>query len=386
MRKAVLALLLVGAPAFSQDPSQAPLSPAAQRASQLLKDGDRAAACQEAQRAAQEAPGDARVIGLVKLACDKGQGAFVFKSTGTGHRYDIIQGQPAQGGPSEQLRPGPRPGPQPGQPGQPGMPASGEPDLEHGKVAVPATPLATIEHQPTSYEKTVSAQDDLNHGRFAEAATGAEAAISLDPNNQRAYALLAVARHSAGEYQQALEAAERGLKLNPLNQTLLRAKTAATLKKGDYDQAIANADELLKTYATDGLVMVFKAYALGKKGDRDAMLNTLKTAAALDPAYEMVLIEAQNRDPEDGEPFAIPGDRKPKPKAAVVLRKEDPNRNLKIALFLGGVFVFFMICGLLLYSIASYRQRQAEAAAAAGAEGAAESPAEAPANSPGPQS
>lgn len=379
----MLALLLVGAPAFAQDPPQTPLSPAAQRASQLLKEGDRAAACQEAQRAAQEAPGDSRVVGLVKLACDKGQGAFVFKTTGTGHRYDIIQGQPAQGAPNEQLRPGPKPGPQPG---QPGMPSSGEPDLEHGKVAVPATPLATIEHQPTSYERTVSAQDDLNHGRFAEASAGAEMAISLDPKNQRAYALLAVARHSAGEYEKALDAAEQGLKLNPLNQTLLRAKTAATLKKGDYDQAIANADELLKTYATDGLVMVFKAYALGKKGDRDAMLNTLKTAAALDPAYEKVLIEAQNSDPEGGEPFEIPGDRKPKPKAAVVLRKDDPNRQLKIALFLGGVFVFFMICGLLLYSIASYRQRQAEAEAAAGGEAAPETPAETPANSPGPQS
>lgn len=361
--------------------------PLMKKAAALLEAGDREGACAAARQASANKPGDANAAGMAKLACDKRQGNFQL-DTSKMKRHDIDpskhRDQAAGGNDLTQRKAQSQMGnfQQPtGSQAQPGGfdPQSGQKiggrEFDEAKVAIPTVALGSIQPVATSYDKTMSAQDKINQGNYADAAVYAEEAISLDPKNVRAHVLMTAALEADDRHEEALKAANAALTLAPQNVTLLKAKAKASAKLKDFDGAVAAAESALAVNATDAMALVLKAYALGKKGDTDAMLNALKTAAALDPSYERMLLEAQNGSPVPDEPFVLPGDGKPRQQQGVRrVKKEDPNRNLKVMLFLGGVFALFIIGGMLLYSLVQYRAAQQAAQQASPEQEAANTP------------
>lgn len=359
-----LALLLPGfARAQSVDPiTGQKINPVLARAAKAFQAGDMEAACADATEAAKQDPSDQKAGGLAKLACEKMKNGLKFKGL-------TIQRHPI--GPQPQDSRPPAPGsaqlqPQMGQEGNASPNVGAAPqDVGSAPVVIPATPLNTIKEEVTSYGKTIEAQDQINRGHYAEAISAAALAITLDPRNMRAHVILAAAYHDSGEPQKSFDAAEAGLKVNPENLALLKNKSAAQIKLGDFAGAVATAELALKTNATDPLPHALRAFALGRKGDRDAMFNALKTASALDPAYERLLLQAEKSKEDSLNPFDLPGEVQARPAGLPLHKKPSEDRVKKMFLFFVLLIVFAVVVVMLLYSLISYRSQQAEAAASA---------------------
>jgi Flp pilus assembly protein TadD len=327
-------LLLAGALAAQEEPALSTNSLTG-RASAKFAAGDREGACQDAMRAALENPSDDKALGIAKLTCGKARTNLKFQGLKI-QRHEIAPEKESSPSRQEQAV-GPK---------------------EPGAVVIPAVPTGSVAVEVTSYGKTVEAQDAAHRGRYAEAAAAASAAVSLEPRNMRAHVLLAETHRALGEPRKSLEAAEAGLKVNPENLSLLKNKAAAQIELGDFKAAVEASELALKANSTDPLAHALRAFALGRLGDRVGMISALRTASALDPAYERLFIEAQNSEEGAQTPFVLPGQARAKAVGPAARRKTPEDRLKKKLLFLGLLLVLVVIGALLVQSLVAYWTRQ----------------------------
>ncbi len=351
------------------------------RAFDAMNRHDYPAACQDARAALAKNSNDEKAFGIQKLTCDKaGVSKVKFK--------DKLEKKPlpppgddlgtpkkpfsaSAGGPNSQGKPGEgAPGTQGGAASAgAGAPAAAPPASDFGPApsgangdegvlaGTFATPPAGpgMREQPTSLEKLQESQSYANTGKLAEAIEAARQSIRLDPRNRRAWAMLASLDGDAGFHKQSLAVAEEGLKLIPNDPALLKSKAYAEIKLDVATAAVASADQLLQINPTDAAALVLKAYAQGKSGDKEGMTASLKTAAALDPSFETLLVQSQNA-PAGGAPFLLPGDRpEPQARAAVTRgRKARPSKALMLAL--GALIIILLVVLVLLAQAIAHRR------------------------------
>lgn len=332
-------LFLAGASAAQEEPALSTNSLTG-LASAKFAAGDREGACQDAMRAALENPSDDKALGIAKLTCGKARANLKFQGLKI-QRHEIA--------PEKASSPSPA---------SPSRQEQGVGPKEPGAVVIPAVPAGRVAVEVTSYGKTVEAQDAASRGRYAEAAAAASMAVSLEPRNMRAHVLLAETHRALGEPQKSLEAAEAGLRVNPENLSLLKNKAAAQIELGDFKGAAQASDLALKANATDPLAHALRAFALGRLGDRVGMISALRTASALDPAYERLFIEAQNSEEGARTPFVLPGQARAKAAGPAARRKTPEDRLKKKLLFLGLLLVLVVIGALLVQSLVAYWTRQ----------------------------
>lgn len=317
----------------AQEQSPPKANPLTAQASAKLASGDREGACRDALQAALQDPSDENALGLAKLSCEKLK---------TNLKFQGLKPQRHELAPEKAASPATEP-------------EAARPDEELGgsAVSIPPPPAGRLVVEVTSYGKTLEAQDAVQRGRHAEAAQAAAAAIALDGRNLRAYALLAAAQQSLGRADKALETAQAGLQVNPKSSALLKGKAAAQIKLGDFKGALESSEAAVGVNATDPMAHVLKALALGRLAEREAMFAALRTACALEPAYEGLLIEAQNNREGAGEPFVLPGEARPR--AVLAAKRAGLRGSLKEKfLFMGlllGLAVVFVLLGhsLLVY-------------------------------------
>ncbi|MBI5239244.1 MAG: hypothetical protein HY926_02120 [Elusimicrobia bacterium] len=341
-----LPLLLALAGLLAAEDQPAALDPLTAQAIKDFQAGNKASACANATAALGKNPLDKSALGISKMTC--GTKAIDGKD---------LKARPQQEEKQDKtpLKPKPlsgqanAPQQQPGQPGQPGPSREG---LEQAPLPAENLPSEVITappkapgvlDQPTTYDKLQEAQHLLALGKPAEAALAAREAVALQPRNRRAYDAWAEASRTLRNYDAVMAVTELGLKAFPDDPDLLKNRIFALNKKKDYAAAIALADQALATYATDPALLALKAYALGRSGDQSGMVKALETAAALDPNFEPLLMDA--RKSTDGEPFLMPGDLKEEPKAGIPAgRQKAPVTGL---LIFGGLIVLLGLLAVL---------------------------------------
>ena len=334
VRLAFLCLALcLPAAALAQDgekPGQAPISPLTTRAAQEFSQGNKDAACADAQAALRQNPADDKALGISKMTCgEKPISRMEYQKRPS--RPDLAETNIVPKKPS-----GAQANPDRSAP-------SGEAVPAQVVSAGPAGP--GIREEPTTYDKLMEAQSLLTQGRPAEAAAAARRAVELQPRNRRAYDALAAAYRQLRSYKQVIYVADLGLKTFPNDADLLQNKIFALNKEKDFKAALKAADQALAVYATDPLLHALRAFALGRSGDREGMRQALGIAAALDPSFEPLLREAQ-KAPPDGEPFLMPGDAREPTQKAARLKTEGP--QLQGLIIFGGLIVLLLvILGLL---------------------------------------
>jgi tetratricopeptide (TPR) repeat protein len=340
----VLAALLA-----AQD-QQVVLNPNTARAIQEFQAGNKAAACASAGMALAQNPDDEKALGISRMTC--GSKAI------DGKDYKERPDEEAQKTEKTDLKPKPFSGkanePQGQQPqqreGQPGVSrdglvTGGLPGENIPSDVITAPPSAPgVQDQPTSFDRLSEAQRLLALGKPAEAALAAREAVRLQPRNRRAFDAWAEACRELRDYDAVMAVTGLGLKTFPNDADLLKNRVFALNKKKDYAAAVALADEALVLHATDAALLALKAYALGRSGDQEGMVRTLETAAALDPNFEPLLLDA--RASKDGEPFLMPGDMKEEPKPGMPVKRERaPVTGL---LIFGGLIVLLGILAALI--------------------------------------
>ncbi len=127
--------------------------------------------------------------------------------------------------------------------------------------AVAAPPLAPIPAAPPSSLPVLSAQ--LSNDLTQRAARGA----SLDP-------------------AAAIGQLDRAIALNPSNSDALNWRAALSNQSKDYKSGLASAERAAAVNPRDGKAFYNKALALRGLGDRDGMIDALRQAAAIDPAFK----------------------------------------------------------------------------------------------------
>ncbi len=351
MPRALSVLLALAGLLAAEDPPAA-LNPNTARAIQEFQAGNKAAACASAGMDLAQNPKDEKALGISHLTCGtKAIDGKEYKERpdpeGKKKEKTDLKPKPFSGKANEQ------PGQQPQQPTQDGLGVSREGLLTGGMPGenipanvITAPPTAPgLQDQPTTFDKLQEAQRWLAQGKPAEAALAAREAVRLQPRNRRAYDAWAEASRELRDYDAVLAVTELGLKTFPDDPDLLKNRIFALNKKKDYAAAIALADEALLLHSTDAALLALKAYALGRSGDKEGMVKALETAAALDPNFEPLLMDA--RASTDGEPFLMPGDFKEAPRQGGI---PAPKQKLPMTglLIFGGLIVLLGILAALI--------------------------------------
>ena len=117
----------------------------------------------------------------------------------------------------------------------------------------------------------------LAKGQYEEAITRLEAAVSREPDNSEAAALLLEARLETGEYSRALEQGEAFLKRREATDIAEKAAEAA-LRIGEYERAA----DLLRTLSTPQAYWL-RGLLANRKGLRETALDAWERLAAMAP-------------------------------------------------------------------------------------------------------
>ena len=337
-------------PAIARAQDEAAVAPLTARAIKEFAQGDKAAACADGQAALAQNPADEKALGIVKMTCgEKAIDKMDFKK----------KAEKPEAEKKDDLKPKPfsaRTGPAAPQPGQPQAGAANPPE---GSAPPPGEALPSevvgsgpagpgIRDEATTYDKLEESRSLLAQGKPAEAAEAARRAVELQPRNRQAYETLAESDRQLRNYKQALYDAEQGLKTFPNDADLLKNKIFALNKEGDFKAALETAEKALTLHSTDAVLLALKAYAMGRLGDREGMLKELVTAAALDPNFEPLLLQA--RAAAGGEPFLMPGDSREAPRQAPQPKRSRPSTQ-GLAIFGGLIVLLLLILGLLATSL-----------------------------------
>lgn len=330
----ILVFLFLSCRLSAQEAAAPKVNPLTAQASAKLAAGDRDGACRDALQAALQDPSDENALSLAKLSCEKLKTNLKFQGLKV-QRHELA---PEKAAAAPELK-------------------KEEEGLGDSAVSIPPPPAGRLVVEVTSYGKTLEAQDAAQRGRYAEAARAAAEAVALDGRNLRAYALLAAAQQALGKPDKALETAQAGLRVNPKSAALLKSRAAAQIKLDDFKGALESAEAAVGANATDPMAHVLKAFALGRLGEREAMLAALRTASALEPAYERLLIEAQNRGKGAVEPFVLPGQAEAKASAAAVKHTGSKGSLKDKFLFMGILLALAVVLVLLGHSLLVYWTR-----------------------------
>ncbi len=144
----------------------------------------------------------------------------------------------------------------------------------------------------------------------------ASRSLASDPSNPMAHYLRAMAFGRQGDWKSAAEAAAKALELSPKNSSLLAIRATALNREKNYKEALAAANLALEVNPRDAWAYANRAMALGGMGDRDGMLDNLRQAAALDPAFQAALDSALQVPQNNDMLFLFPGETAPKKDAA----------------------------------------------------------------------
>ena len=117
-------------------------------------------------------------------------------------------------------------------------------------------------------------------------------ALAQDPRNARAYYIRAAAQNMMGEHLKAIEDAGAALERNPALAEALDARAAALNALGRHDEAILDAERSMSANEKNPYAYRNRGLARESKGDIDGMIEDYRSAALLNPQFEVPYKEA----------------------------------------------------------------------------------------------
>ena len=190
------------------------------------------------------------------------------------------------------------------------------------------------------------ARTAMRLGDFAAALRHAQRALSLDPSNPQAHALVAEIYARLKNFDQSLSAANRGLAASPRSTDLLNAKAFAQNRTGRWRDALASSNEAIEIDPKNAYAYANRAHAYGGLNDRDAMMSDIERAARLDGAFGKAAAGAAalQLPSKDDVLFLFPGEEGAASAAAPAAKR---SRNSALVVAAGVVGGLLMALGLL---------------------------------------
>lgn len=239
-------------------------------------------------------------------------------------------------------------------PAPPASASEGEtaPPAASGGGAAPAAASPGRDALAQSAVLTREAVSALALGDAAAALRKADAALALDSGNAQAMNLRATAEVRLARYKEAAADATRALDLAPGNPAALTTRAWAQGRLGDYARALADASAAVEAAPSDPAARFAKAFSLAGFGRSAEMLDELRTAAALHPAF-MPVYERAVRAPAGSDAMLLftglePGRSAPEPRR---------NRRSMLLIVLSVLVGGFLVALGLLQNLAGLRER-----------------------------
>ncbi|MFA6028465.1 MAG: protein kinase [Elusimicrobiota bacterium] len=232
--------------------------------------------------------------------------------------------------------------------------SEGEPALSaaSGGGAAPAAASPGRDTLAQSAVLTREAVSALALGDAASALRKADAALALDSGNAQAMNLRATAEVRLARYKEAAADATRALDLAPGNAAALTTRAWAQGRLGDYARALVDASAAVEAAPADPAARFARAFSLAGFGRNSEMLDELRTAAALHPAF-MPVYERAVRAPAGSDAMLLFTGLEPGRSAPAPRRGGRSMLVIVLAAIVGG----FLVALGLLQNLAGLRER-----------------------------
>jgi tetratricopeptide (TPR) repeat protein len=130
-------------------------------------------------------------------------------------------------------------------------------------------------------------------GNTSGALAAAQRAIAASPNEAKGYGALAMALALRGDVEEAFTAARRALQLNPNDAGAHTALATLAMRRGDAQAAVKSALAAVKADPRSTAALLVLAAAYERLGMHEEKLAALKAAARLNPAFKLLVGQAQ---------------------------------------------------------------------------------------------
>jgi Flp pilus assembly protein TadD len=139
---------------------------------------------------------------------------------------------------------------------------------------------------------TISGDELVDQGKFAEAITFYDQAIALEPRNAVALCGKGVALNALGNYSEALTVLDQAIAISPAYAKAWYEKGNALNGLGRYDEAIAAYDKALEIKPEYGYLAYYgKANALAGLGNYTEAIPLYDKALSLEPRYAIAWVK-----------------------------------------------------------------------------------------------